>query len=99
MNRITTGEQRDRDRYLQEKRMVAINDTIEALRRLWITHPDLRLGQVLSNYIFPETHPLRISDTLRTVRDLYYYTDQEVLFAVVEALRAAPKPAGWCDNE
>jgi hypothetical protein len=95
------GEQRDRERYRREKRMIAINDTMEALRRLWITHPDLRLGQILVNYVFPETRAIAMNDLARPPRDTYYYTDQEVLFAIVEALRAAPKskPVGWCDKE
>ena len=39
-----------------------INRIVEKLRRLWLRHPEQRLGQIIENYVIP-SGSLRGSDT------------------------------------
>lgn len=53
-----------------------IDKVLELLRAYWYTYPDLRLGQIIGNFIPPNS----------TTRDPYYMEDDELAKYLADAL-------------
>lgn len=61
------------------KRFDAINTTIEVLRRAWLTHPELRLGQLIRN----ATRDWEEGEPDKACTKLFYIPDWELRAAII----------------
>jgi uncharacterized protein YihD (DUF1040 family) len=65
-----------------------INGIIESLKTLWMKYPDMRLGQLLENYVF-----YRGIRGDKTSVALFYQEDYKTTLAIDTALSLADKEA------